>query len=116
MAIALINTHYSGLTHVFQTPEQFDLWSQIVAIVHNHIVLARDFIEAELDRGKTSNASIHRNRCDAGSPKYYPYWAPPFTLPNLEDIPKAALLGSNFPNALASGDSQQATLPQLVSP
>jgi hypothetical protein len=31
-----------------QTPEQFDLWTHIVAIVHNHVVLARDFIEAEL--------------------------------------------------------------------
>ena len=31
-----------------QTPEQFDLWSYIVAIVHNHLVLARDLIQAEL--------------------------------------------------------------------
>jgi hypothetical protein len=32
----------------FQTPEQFDLWTHIVAIVHNHLVQARDFIEGEL--------------------------------------------------------------------
>jgi hypothetical protein len=31
-----------------QTPEQFDLWSHIVAIVHNHLVIARDFIDVEL--------------------------------------------------------------------
>jgi hypothetical protein len=31
-----------------QTPEQFDLWSHIVAIAHNHIVIARDFVEGEL--------------------------------------------------------------------
>ena len=31
-----------------QTPEQFDLWSQIVAIVHNHLLIARDFIDVEL--------------------------------------------------------------------
>src|SRR5215469_3245952 len=31
-----------------RTPEQFDLWSQIVAIVHNLVVLARDLIAAEL--------------------------------------------------------------------
>jgi hypothetical protein len=30
-----------------RTPEQFDLWSQIVAIVHNHVVVARDLVEAE---------------------------------------------------------------------
>jgi hypothetical protein len=29
-------------------PEQFDLWSQVVAVVHNHIVLARDVVAAEL--------------------------------------------------------------------
>ncbi|HWS84220.1 MAG TPA: hypothetical protein VN207_08170 [Ktedonobacteraceae bacterium] len=29
-------------------PEQFDRWSQIVAIVHNLIMVARDFVEAEL--------------------------------------------------------------------
>jgi hypothetical protein len=31
-----------------RTPEQFDRWSQIVAIVHNLIVVAHDFVEAEL--------------------------------------------------------------------
>lgn len=31
-----------------RTPEQFDRWSQIVAIVHNHLVIARDLVEAEL--------------------------------------------------------------------
>jgi hypothetical protein len=31
-----------------RTPEQFDRWSHIVAIVHNHLVLARDLIAAEL--------------------------------------------------------------------
>lgn len=31
-----------------RTPEQFDRWSHIVAIVHNHIVFARDLVKAEL--------------------------------------------------------------------
>jgi hypothetical protein len=31
-----------------RTPEQFERWSHIVAIVHNHLVLARDLVEAEL--------------------------------------------------------------------
>lgn len=31
-----------------RTPEQFERWSQIVAIVFNHLVLARDLVEAEL--------------------------------------------------------------------
>lgn len=31
-----------------RTPEQFERWTQIVAIVHNHLVLARDLVEPEL--------------------------------------------------------------------
>jgi len=31
-----------------RTPEQFDRWSHIVAIAHNHLVIARDLVEAEL--------------------------------------------------------------------
>jgi hypothetical protein len=31
-----------------RTPEQFERWSQVVAIAHNHLVLSRDLIEAEL--------------------------------------------------------------------
>lgn len=30
-----------------RTPEQFERWSHIVAIAHNHLVLARDLVEAE---------------------------------------------------------------------
>jgi len=31
-----------------RTPEQFERWSQVVAIVHNHLVLGHDLIKAEL--------------------------------------------------------------------
>lgn len=31
-----------------RTPEQFERWSHIVAIVHNHLVLARDLVEVSL--------------------------------------------------------------------
>jgi hypothetical protein len=31
-----------------RTPEQFERWSHIVAMVHNHLVLARDLVEPEL--------------------------------------------------------------------
>jgi hypothetical protein len=30
-----------------RTPEQFERWSQIVAIAHNHLVLARDLVEVK---------------------------------------------------------------------
>jgi DDE superfamily endonuclease len=31
-----------------RTPEQFERWSQIVAIAHNHLLLARDLVEIQL--------------------------------------------------------------------
>jgi hypothetical protein len=31
-----------------RTPEQFERWTQVVAIVHNHLVLAHDLVEPEL--------------------------------------------------------------------
>jgi hypothetical protein len=31
-----------------RTPEQFERWSQVVAIAHNHLVLARDLVEPQL--------------------------------------------------------------------
>ncbi len=31
-----------------RTPEQFERWSHIVAVVHNHLVLARDLVQPEL--------------------------------------------------------------------
>jgi hypothetical protein len=30
-----------------RTPEQFELWTQVVAIVHNHLLLARELVQAE---------------------------------------------------------------------
>ena len=39
-----------------RTPEQFERWSHLVAMVHNHLVLARDLVEAELRPWE----SIHR--------------------------------------------------------
>jgi hypothetical protein len=36
------------------TPEQFERWSQIVAIVHNHLVLARPQVQASLSPWETS--------------------------------------------------------------
>jgi len=37
-----------------RTPEQFERWSQVVAIVHNHLVLARPQVQAELRPWETS--------------------------------------------------------------
>ncbi len=38
-----------------RTPQQFERWSYVVAIVHNHLVLARDVVEAELHPWENSH-------------------------------------------------------------
>src|ERR1700680_728833 len=48
------------------------------------------------DRGRTSNASIHHNKCDAGSSNTCPNWAPRPHPPNLVETRKAAKKGSSF--------------------
>jgi hypothetical protein len=48
-----------------RTPEQFERWTQIVAIVHNHLVLARDLVEPELRpwESKQRSPSPQQVRC-----------------------------------------------------
>src|SRR5271170_3458443 len=46
--------------------------------------------------GKTSNASIPRNKCDAGSSNTCPNWAPLPHPPNLVETRKAAKKGTPF--------------------
>src|SRR6266487_6506552 len=47
MGIALTN-RLLWETPRLRTPEQFERWSHMVAVVHNHLVLARDLVQPEL--------------------------------------------------------------------
>ncbi len=60
-----------------RTPEQFERWSHIVAIVHNHLVLARDLVEPELRPWEnTQRQPTPRTLCDAGSANCCHVWGP----------------------------------------
>jgi hypothetical protein len=55
-----------------RTPEQFDRWSHIVTIVHNIIVLARGFIEAELRPWENKQREQTPQQVRRGLAKYLP--------------------------------------------
>ena len=101
----------------FQTPEQFDLWSQIVAIVHNHLVLARDFIEAELRPWENKQRQHTPQQVRRGLAKFLPLLGSPARPPKPRGYSKGRSAGvtlakrTRFPVIRS-----KPTLPQLVSP
>src|SRR5436305_2574472 len=55
-----------------RTPEQFDRWTQIVAIVHNLIMLARDVVEGELRPWENKQSRHSPQQVRRGLTKYLP--------------------------------------------
>jgi hypothetical protein len=64
-------------------PEQFDLWSQIVAIVHNLIVLARDIVVAELHPWENKQREPSPQQLRRGLGKILPQLGTPAPAPRL---------------------------------
>jgi hypothetical protein len=80
-----------------RTPEQFERWSHIVAIAHNHLVLASPLVEAELRpwESKHRPASL-LTPCVAGYTNYCLSSATLPAPPNLAEKRKAGLSGRRF--------------------
>jgi hypothetical protein len=66
-----------------QTPAQFDLWSHIVAIAHNQIVIARDFIEAELRPWENKHRTPSQPNVRRGLTKILPLLGSPAALSSI---------------------------------
>jgi DDE superfamily endonuclease len=99
-----------------QTPEQFDLWSQIVAIVHNHIILARDFIEGELRPWENKQRKHSPQQVRRGLATFLPFLGTPARPPKPRGKPKGRLKGTKLPKRIRfSVVRKKPTLPQLVS-
>jgi len=60
-----------------RTPEQFDRWSQIVAIVHNLLVLARDLVEVELRLWENKHRDHTPQQVRRGLAKLLPHLGTP---------------------------------------
>ena len=64
-------------------PEQFDLWSQIVAVVHNLIILARDCVAAELHPWENKQREPSPQQLRRGLAKILPHLGTPASPPKL---------------------------------
>jgi DDE superfamily endonuclease len=99
-----------------QTPERFDLWSQIVAIVHNHIVLARDLIEAELRPWENKQRMHTMQQVRRGLTKILSQLGSPAIPPQTRGKSKGRSPGITLPKrARFPVVRKKPSLPQLVS-
>jgi hypothetical protein len=100
----------------FQTPEQFDLWSQIVAIVHNHIVLAHEFIEAELRPWENKQRKYSPQQVRRGLAKILSQLGSPALPPKTRGKSKGRSAGVTFAKRTRFPViRKKPSLPQLVS-
>ena len=99
-----------------RTPEQFDRWSHIVAIAHNHLVLAHDFIEAELHPWENKHREMTPQQVRRGLSTFLPQLGTPAKAPK----PRGKSKGRTFGAVIGKAERfpvvrKTATLPQLVS-
>ena len=99
-----------------RTPEQFDRWSHIVAIAHNHLVLARDSIEAELYPWENKHREMTPQQVRRGLSTFLPQLGTPAKAPKPRGKSKGRIFGAVIGKAERFPVVRKtATLPQLVS-
>ncbi len=99
-----------------QTPEQFDLWSHIVAIVHNHVVIARDFIEVELRPWENKQREHTPQQVRRGLAKFLSLLGTPARPPKTRGKSKGRSHGVKLPKRTRFPVvRKKPSLPQLVS-
>jgi hypothetical protein len=100
-----------------QTPEQFDLWSQIVAIVHNHLLIARDFIAAELRPWENKQRAHTPQQVRRGLATILPLLGTPAHSPKKRGKSSGRSHGVKLPKRTRFPViRKKPSLPQLVSP
>lgn len=77
-----------------RTPEQFDRWSQVVAIVHNLIALAREFIEPSLHPWENKQRDPTPQQVRRGLAKFLPQLGTPASPPKPRGNPKGRKKGT----------------------
>jgi hypothetical protein len=99
-----------------RTPEQFERWSHIVAIVHNLIMLARDVVEAELRPWENKQRKHTPQQVRRGLVKYLPQLGTPAPPPKPRGNPKGRKKGTLVRKATRFPVVRKtAKMPQLVS-
>jgi hypothetical protein len=98
-----------------RTPEQFELWSQIVAIVHNHLVLARDLVEPELRPWENMQRQSTPQQVRRGIGKLLPRLGTPTQPPQPRGKSKGRMKGASVKKAQRFAViRKKPKLPQLV--
>jgi len=82
-----------------RTPEQFERWSQIVAIVHNHLVLARDLVEPELRPWESTHRPSTPQQVRRGMVKLLPRLGTPAQPPQPRGKSKGRIKGTKVKKA-----------------
>jgi hypothetical protein len=82
-----------------RTPEQFERWSHIVAIAHNHLVLARDLVEAELRPWESKKRKPTPQQVRRGIPKLLAHLGTPAQPPQPRGKSKGRRAGVNVRKA-----------------
>ena len=98
-----------------RTPEQFDRWSHIVAIVHNLLVLARDLVEVELRPWENKQRKHTPQQVRRGLAKFLSQLGTPARPPKPRGKPKGRLCGTQVGKAKRFPVVRKtAKVPQLV--
>lgn len=98
-----------------RTPAQFERWSQIVAIVRNHLVLARDLVEAELRPWENKQRPSTPQQVRRAMSKLLPQLGTPARPPQSRGKSPGRAKGTNVGNATRFPIvKQQPKLPPLV--
>ncbi len=98
-----------------RTPEQFDRWSQIVAIAHNLVVLARDVVEAELRPWENKQRVPTPQQVRRGLAKFLPQLGTPARPPKPRGKSKGRSYGTQVRKAQRFPVVRKtAKMPQLV--
>lgn len=99
-----------------RTPEQFDRWSHVVAIVHNLIAFAREFIEPLLHPWENKQRDPTPQQVRRGLAKFLPQLGTPAFPPKPRGNPKGRKKGALVRKATRFPVVRKtAKIPQLVS-
>jgi hypothetical protein len=99
-----------------RTPKQFELWTHLVSIVHNHLLLARDLVEPELRPWETKLRASTPQQVRRGIEKLLPRLGTPAKAPKPRGKSKGRVIGASvrkaerFPVA-----RKKPKMPQIVS-
>jgi DDE superfamily endonuclease len=98
-----------------RTPEQFERWSHIVAIVHNHLVLSRSLVEPELRPWENKQRQSTPQQVRRGIGKLLPRLGTPTQPPQPRGKSKGRMKGASVKKAQRFAViRKKPKLPQLV--